>query len=223
LNSLEGFVRQIIGWREFIRGIYQRFSQKEESTNYFQHHRKMKACWWTGETGLVPLDMAIRKALRFGWTHHIERLMVLANCMNLCEIQPKQCHDWFMSMYVDSSDWVMGPNVYGMGLMSDGGIFATKPYICGSNYIFKMSDYPKPKKDETLFDLDGDKDGGEGGANWADVMDGLYWRFIDRHRDFFSSNYRMAMMTKSLDKMKDEKKDRLFAAAECFIESTTTT
>lgn len=218
LNSLEGFVRQIIGWREFIRGIYQRFSQKEESTNYFQHKRKMKKCWWTGETGLVPLDMAIRKSLRFGWTHHIERLMVLSNCMNLCEIEPKQCHDWFMSMYVDSSDWVMGPNVYGMGLMSDGGIFATKPYICGSNYIFKMSDYPKPKKGETLFEMGKD----ENAATWADVMDGLYWRFIERHRDFFAGNYRMAMMTRSLDKMNKEKKERLFTAAERFLDAVTT-
>ena len=222
LNSLEGFVRQIIGWREFIRGIYQRFSQKQDKANYFQHHRKMKPCWWTGETGLVPLDMAIKKALRFGWTHHIERLMVLSNCMNLCEIEPRQCHDWFMSMYVDSSDWVMGPNVYGMGLMSDGGVFATKPYICGSNYLFKMSDYPKPKKGDTLFELDEDGDGDGDAATWADVMDGLYWRFIDRHRDFFAGNYRMAMMTRSLDKMGGDKKRRLFAAAERFMERVTT-
>ena len=219
LNSLEGFVRQVIGWREFIRGIYQRYSSKQDHRNFFDHHRSMKPCWWTGDTGLVPLDDAIKKAVRFGWTHHIERLMILSNLMNLCEIQPREVHDWFMSMYVDSSDWVMGPNVYGMGLMSDGGVFATKPYICGSNYVFKMSDYPKPKKGETLFDAVGD-DGQA--ATWADVMDGLYWRFIDRHRDFFAGNYRMSMMTRSLDKMKDDRKAFLFAAAERFIDETTT-
>ena len=225
LNSLEGFVRQIIGWREFIRGVYQRFSSKQEQSNFFDHHRRMKACWWTGETGLRPLDDAIRKALRYGWTHHIERLMILSNLMNLCEIEPRHAHDWFMSMFVDSSDWVMGPNVYGMGLMSDGGVFATKPYICGSNYVMKMSDYRKPKPHETLFDLG---DGGNGrhqdanGATWVDVMDGLYWRFIDRHRDFFAGNPRMAMMSRSLDKMKADRRRRLFAAAERFIDQTTT-
>lgn len=219
-NSLEGFVRQIIGWREFIRGVYQRYSEKQESTNHFGHRRRMKQCWWTGDTGLVPLDDAIRKALRFGWNHHIERLMILANLMNLCEIEPLEVYEWFMSMFVDSSDWVMGPNVYGMGLMSDGGIFATKPYICGSNYILKMSDYSKPKSGESIFDL-GNNLGGS--TTWTDVIDGLYWRFIECHRDFFSRNPRMSMMARSLDKMNKERRQRLFTTAERFIDEVTTT
>ena len=201
LNSLEGFVRQIIGWREFIRGIYQHYSEQEEQENSFGHHRTMKPCWFTGDTGIPPLDDAIKKALRLGWTHHIERLMVLSNFMNLCEIQPKQAHDWFMQMYVDSSDWVMGPNVYGMGLRSDGGIFSTKPYICGSNYLLKMSDYSK--------------------GEWCDVADGLYWRFVDRNRAFFEANPRMSVMTRSLDKLKAERKERIFALAEVFIDDVT--
>ena len=98
----------------------------------------MKKSWYSGSTGLDPLDHAIKNASNFGWSHHIERLMILANVMNLCEIEPKQVYKWFMEMFVDSSDWVMSPNVYGMGLFSDGGIFATKPYICGSSYFLKM-------------------------------------------------------------------------------------
>jgi deoxyribodipyrimidine photolyase-related protein len=201
INSLEGFVRQIIGWREFIRGIYQNYSDQEESENSFDHHRKMKPCWYEGTTGMPPLDDAINKALRLGWTHHIERLMVLSNFMNLCEVQPKQAHDWFMQMYVDSSDWVMGPNVYGMGLRSDGGIFSTKPYVCGSNYLLKMSDYGK--------------------GDWCEVADGLYWRFVDRNRSFFESNPRMSVMTKNLDKMDSERRHRIFTKAGQFIADVT--
>jgi len=201
INALEGFVRQVIGWREFIRGIYRHYSEIEEGENSFDHQRKMKPCWDTGETGMPPLDAAIKKALRLGWTHHIERLMVLSNFMNLCEIQPKQAHDWFMRMYVDSSDWVMGPNVYGMGLRSDGGVFSTKPYVCGSNYLLKMSDYDK--------------------GEWCDVADGLYWRFVDRNRSFFESNPRMSVMTRSLDKMKAERKQTIFNLAEGFIDDVT--
>ncbi|MEM9296177.1 MAG: cryptochrome/photolyase family protein [Planctomycetota bacterium] len=210
LNSAEGLVRQLIGWREFVRGVYRSFSEKQESSNRWDARRTMKPCWWTGETGLRPLDDAIRKCLRFGWAHHIERLMVLANAMNLCEIQPKQAHDWFMAMFVDSADWVMGPNVYGMGLMSDGGVFATKPYICGSNYLLKMSDYPKPARSDDPAKPD-----------WAQVFDGLYWRFVDKHRDFFAGNPRMSMMARSLDKLDPERKGRIFAIAEAFLKRTT--
>ena len=153
MNSLEGYIRQIIGWREFMRGIYQNFDERLEKTNFFNHKRKMKNNWYKGNTGLPPLDHAISNAVNYGWSHHIERLMILANIMNLCEINPKQVYKWFMEMFVDSSDWVMAPNVYGMGLFSDGGIFATKPYICGSSYFLKMMHFKK--------------------GPWCDVMDGL--------------------------------------------------
>jgi len=219
INSVEGFVRQIIGWREFVRGVYRRYSQTQETRNFFDHRRQMKRCWWTGETGLLPLDDVIRKARRYGWTHHIERLMIVSNLMNLCEIEPRRVFAWFMSMYVDSSDWVMAPNVYGMGLMSDGGVFATKPYICGSNYVLKMSDYARPDRKEAAF---ASVSGGRSApAHWADVMDGLYWRFVKRHRAFFERQPRLAMMTRSLDRMDTARKSFLFAAAERFLESTT--
>ncbi|MEM8494529.1 MAG: cryptochrome/photolyase family protein [Planctomycetota bacterium] len=203
INSLEGFVRQIIGWREFIRGVYRQYERADETKNFWGHTRKLKPCWYDGTTGLRPLDDVIRKANAYGWTHHIERLMVMGNLFNLCEVEPQQAYDWFMCMFVDSSDWVMSPNVYGMGLMSDGGVFATKPYICGSNYLVKMADCYKKSED------------------WCETMDGLYWRFVDRHRDFFGSNPRMSMMLGTLNKMSDEKRETRFALAEAFIERVT--
>jgi deoxyribodipyrimidine photolyase-related protein len=197
LQSLEGFTRQIIGWREFIRGIHQQFSKEQSQGNFWQHHRRLAPSWYSGQTGLAPLDTAIEEAQRRGWSHHIPRLMVVGNLMTLCEIEPVHAHRWFMEMYVDSASWVMGPNVYGMGIFSDGGIFATKPYICGSNYILKMSDHKR--------------------GPWCDVMDGLYWRFIDKNRSFFAQNPRLALMPRALDRLSDIRRQTIFAAAEEFL------
>jgi deoxyribodipyrimidine photolyase-related protein len=202
LASVEGFLRQIIGWREFVRGVDQKFGAVQESSNFWNHHRKLGASWYRGDTGIPPLDDAIKKVLRLGYNHHIERLMVISNLMLLSEIHPQEAHRWFMEMYVDSYEWVMGPNVYGMGLMSDGGIFATKPYISGSNYILKMSDYTK--------------------GTWCEEWDGLYWSFIDRHRGFFSKNPRLSMMVKLLEKMPASKIDTLRSAAARFRDRNST-
>lgn len=201
INSHEGYIRQLIGWREFIRGIYQNFDKKLEKSNFFNHKKVMKETWYTGTTGLVPLDYSINNAIEYGWTHHIERLMILCNIMNLSEINPKEVYKWFMEMFIDSSDWVMSPNVYGMGLFSDGGIFATKPYICGSSYFLKMMHFKK--------------------GSWCDIMDGLYWRFIDKHKDFFLSNPRLSMMVRILEKMNEERKNKIFNAANQFIKNNT--
>ena len=201
LNSLEGYIRQVIGWREFMRGIYQSYSNEMETRNFFKQNRKMKKSWYDGSTGLPPLDYAIKNALKYGWSHHIERLMILSNIMNLCEIKPNIVYKWFMEMFVDSSDWVMVPNVYGMGLFSDGGIFATKPYICGSSYFMKMMDFKK--------------------GEWCNTMDGLYWRFINRNRNFFLKNPRLSMMVRIFDKMKTERKKLILAEAEKFIKQNT--
>ncbi len=201
INSYEGFTRQIIGWREFIRGIYQNYDLKLENSNFFNHKRKMKKSWYDGTTGLEPLDFSIKNAQKYGWTHHIERLMILCNIMNMCEINPKQVYKWFMEMFVDSSDWVMSPNVYGMGLFSDGGIFSTKPYICGSKYFQKMMDFKN--------------------GEWCDVMDGLYWRFIDKNKKFFLKNPRLAMMVRISEKMNKERKTRIFKEANNFIKENT--
>lgn len=201
LASLEGFIRQVMGWREFVRGIYQNFSEVQDTKNFFKHKRKLTRHWYEGTTGIPPVDDAIKKANTYGYCHHIERLMILSNIMLLSEIDPEDVHKWFMEMFVDSADWVMGPNVYGMGQFSDGGIFATKPYISGSNYILKMSDYKK--------------------GDWCEIWDGLFWRFIGKHSEFFSKNYRMSMMVKTYEKMDAEKKKNHIKAAEDFIKEKT--
>jgi deoxyribodipyrimidine photolyase-related protein len=154
LNSLEGFVRQIMGWREFIRIVYEREGCKQRTTNYWGFTRKIPACFYDGTTGIVPIDNVIKKVLQSGYNHHIERLMVLGNFMLLCEFDPKKVHQWFMEMYVDAYDWVMVPNVYGMTQFADGGLMTTKPYISGSNYLMKMSDYAK--------------------GSWQEIWDGLF-------------------------------------------------
>jgi deoxyribodipyrimidine photolyase-related protein len=201
LASIEGFVRQVIGWREFVRGIYRVFGDEQESSNFWDHQRGLTDDWYQGTTGIAPLDDAIKTSLRLGWAHHIQRLMVLGNLMTLCEIRPADAWRWFMEMYVDSSEWVMGPNVYGMGIFSDGGVFATKPYICGSNYLLKMSDYSR--------------------GDWCDTVDGLYWRFIDKHREFFASNPRLALMPKALDRLNEDRRETIFIAAETFLDRFT--
>ncbi|MEY4617007.1 MAG: hypothetical protein RJB66_1967 [Pseudomonadota bacterium] len=193
LNSCEGFVRQMIGWREFIRGIYQNFSDLQESQNFWNHKAKLTQHWYDGTTGIEPLDDVIKKVLRYGYCHHIERLMIVGNLMLLMGVHPQEAHRWFMEMFIDSSDWVMGPNVFGMALFSDGGIFATKPYICGSNYYKKMGSYKT--------------------GDWQEEVDGLYWSFIAEHPNFFSGNPRLSMMSKTYEKMSVERKKVLSAAA----------
>ena len=201
INSLEGYFRQIAGWREFIKGVYQNYDEKFEQSNFFNHKRLMKKSWYDGTTGIFPLDYSIKNAFKYAWTHHIERLMIQSNIMNLCEIKPSNVYRWFMEHYMDSSEWVMYPNVYGMGLFSDGGVFSTKPYICGSSYFRKMMDF---KKDE-----------------WCEVLDGLYWRFIENNRDFFIKNPRLSMMVRVLDKMNKDRKNKIINLADEFIEKNT--
>ena len=201
INSYEGFIRQIIGWREFMRGIYQNYALQLEQNNFFSHKRLMTKSWYKGTTGLTPLDYSIKNVIKFGWSHHIERLMILCNIMNLCEIKPQETYNWFMEMFVDSSDWVMSPNVYGMGLYSDGGIFSTKPYICSSNYFMKMMNFKK--------------------GEWNNIMDGLYWRFINKNRIFFLKNPRLSMMVRIFDKMEIKRKKYILSTANEFIKNNT--
>ena len=186
LNSLEGFVRQIIGWREFIRGMYVSQGTPMRNKNYWNHTRKIPASFYNGTTGIPPVDDAIKKLLHTGYSHHIERLMVLGNFMLLCEFDQDEVYVWFMELYIDAYDWVMVPNVYGMSQFADGGSFATKPYISGSNYILKMSNYKK--------------------GDWQPVWDGLFWNFMDKHREFFLGNPRIGMLVRMFDKMPEEKR-----------------
>ena len=185
LNSLEGFIRQIIGWREFMAAMYRRHGGTMRTSNFWQFDdRPIPEAFYTGSTGLPPIDDAIRHALDTGYCHHIERLMLLGNVMLLCGFHPTRIYTWFMELFVDAYDWVMVPNVYGMSQFADGGIFTTKPYLSGSNYVRKMSDYRK--------------------GPWCEVWDGLFWSFIHRHGDFFRSQYRLAMMARNLDRMAPE-------------------
>jgi len=201
MNSLEGFIRQVLGWREFIRGVYQTKSDYQLNKNYWGHASKLTPSWYEGTTGIAPLDDSINTAIQDGYNHHIPRLMVISNLMNLCEIDPKEIYRWFMEMYIDSSEWVMVPNVFGMATYSDGGLMSTKPYTCGSNYLLKMSNYKK--------------------GDWCNTVDGLYWRFIQKNRKFYESNPRLSLQAKLLDRMSLERKELIFGEAEKFIETHT--
>ncbi len=199
LNSLEGFIRQVTGWREFIRIVYEREGSRQRTKNYWGFSRKIPHSFWTGNTGIHPIDTVIKRIWNTGYSHHIERLMVLGNFMLLCEFDPDEVYRWFMEMYVDSYDWVMVPNVYGMTQFADGGLMTTKPYISGSNYLLKMGDWVK--------------------GNWQQIWDGLFWRFMHVHRDFFSGNPRLGMLLKTFDKMTAEKKKTHLDHAEKFLNS----
>ena len=199
VNSLEGFVRQIMGWREFIRGMYECKGVQSRTTNFWGFKRKIPSSFYDGTTGIIPIDETILKVNETGYCHHIERLMILGNFMLLCEFAPDEVYAWFMELFIDAYDWVMVPNVYGMSQFADGGLFATKPYISGSNYVMKMSDYQK--------------------GEWNEIWDGLFWRFIQVNRDFFSKNPRLNMMVRTLDKMNAERKERLLQKAEGFLKT----
>ena len=182
LNSLEGFIRQIVGWREFMAVMYRRHGIVMRNSNFWNFEdRPIPDGFYTGSTGLPPIDDAIGHALNTGYCHHIERLMLLGNIMLLCGFHPRRVYQWFMELFVDAYDWVMVPNVFGMSQFADGGVFTTKPYLSGSNYVRKMSDYKK--------------------GEWCDVWDGLFWSFIKRHEAFFRKQYRLAMMARNLDRM----------------------
>ena len=201
INSIEGFIRQILGWREFIRGVYWENMPQYKNYNYWSHNSKLNNNWYTGETGIPPLDDAIIESKEFAYSHHINRLMVISNIMNLTGIHPNEMYKWFMEMYIDAYDWVMVPNVYGMGSYADGGLFSTKPYICGSSYMLRMSNYSK--------------------GDWCDTVDGLYWRFIEKNIKFFESNPRLSLMTRSLSKMNKDRKKLIFKKAQEFIDKNT--
>ncbi len=186
INSMEGFVRQIIGWREFLRGVYEARGSEERTHNFWGFTKKIPASFYDGTTGIYPIDQTIKKVLQTGYCNHIERLMVLGNFMVLCEFDPDEVYRWFMELFIDAYDWVMVPNVYGMSQFADGGLLSTKPYISGSNYLMKMSDYKK--------------------GEWQEIWDGLFWRFMDTHRDFFKQNPRLGMLITMFDKMPEEKR-----------------
>lgn len=197
LNSLEGFLRQIIGWREFMRGIYELEGENLRQSNDWNNHRELPDGFYSGETGLPPVDAAVERVQQYAYTHHIERLMVLGNIMLLSEVNPDKVYEWFMEMFIDAYDWVMVPNVYGMSQYAAGGLFSTKPYISSSNYIRRMSHYES--------------------GGWEDIWDGIFWRFIDEHRDSIEKNPRMGVMVSHLDRMDEETLETHRENAERFL------
>jgi deoxyribodipyrimidine photolyase-related protein len=197
INSLEGFIRQVIGWREFVAGVYYFQGKKQLKSNFFKHRKKLSDKWYKATTGLIPVDDVIQKVQKTAYAHHIERLMVLGNAMLLCQIHPEEVYRWFMELFIDSYEWVMVPNVMGMSQYADGGLMVTKPYISGSNYILKMSDYKK--------------------GEWAHIWTSLYWLFIVKHKAVIAKNSRLKMMLVYLRNMKPETLKEHIDRAELFL------
>jgi deoxyribodipyrimidine photolyase-related protein len=198
LNSLEGFVRQILGWREYVRAVYLLAGEKQRAGNFWGHTKTLPRAFYTGDTGLPPVDTVINRLLTTAYAHHIERLMVLGNILLLSEIDPNAVYQWFMEMFIDSYDWVMVPNVYGMSQFADGGLIMTKPYVSASHYLMKMSDYPA--------------------GPWCDIWDGLFWRFIEKHQNYFEQNPRSKPLVRYLNRMSPDRLRKLIQSGENFLD-----
>lgn len=170
ISSFEGFIRQIIGWRNYIYTIYLLEGDKMKSMNFFNHKNKINNdILWEGNTEIIPIDNIIKKIVNFGYAHHIERLMYLGNYLLICMINPNDIYKIFMEWTIDAYEWVMVPNVYSMSQFADEGLMMSRPYVSSSNYILKMSDYKK--------------------ASWCKIYDALYYNFINTHEEYLASNY----------------------------------
>ena len=207
LNAAEGFIRQIIGWREYMRGIYFHEGPDYVKRNGLGHDRKLPALFWGGETKMNCLAKAVEQTRAEAYAHHIQRLMVTGNFALLAGIDPAEVHEWYLAVYADAYEWVEAPNVIGMSQFADDGVIASKPYISSGNYISKMSDYcgscaykvkDKTGKDACPFNL-------------------LYWHFLDRHRDTFDGNPRMGQMYSTWDRMKEDRRKTILSEAEDFL------
>lgn len=197
INSVEGFIRQIIGWREFMRATYVDLGVTMRTGNHWYHQQSMPACFYDGTTGIPPIDDTIHRINETAYCHHIERLMILGGFMFLCEIKPDDIYAWFMEMFIDAYDWVMVPNVYAMSQHADGGLITTKPYFSGSNYVLKMSDYKR--------------------GDWCDTWDGLFWRWIIKNKDSLQTNHRWSMMCKNAERLTPEKREMHLHNADAFF------
>ncbi|GIT90788.1 deoxyribodipyrimidine photo-lyase [Jannaschia pagri] len=201
LNAVEGFIRQIIGWREFIRGIY--FLQGPDYTqqNVLEHSRTLPEFYWTGETDMTCVSEAVTGTMDHAYAHHIQRLMVTGNFALLAGVAAHQVHEWYLAVYADAYEWVEAPNVIGMSQWADGGVVGSKPYVSGGNYINKMSNYCNSCSYSVSTKT------GEG----ACPFNLLYWHFLDRHRGRFEKNPRMAQMYRTWDRMDDDRRETVIA------------
>lgn len=195
LPSREGFIRQIIGWREFMRAVYIFKGSEIRNANILNHMNTLSSAWYEGTTGILPVDMTVRRVQKHAYCHHIERLMILGNMMLLMRIHPTEVYRWFMDMFIDAYDWVMVPNVYAMSQYAPGNLITTKPYFSSSNYVCKMSDYPT--------------------GEWCDIWDALFYAFLANHRKSIESNPRLAVLLKNLDALSSEKKRRFRHVLRC--------
>ena len=209
LNSVEGFIRQILGWREFLRGIYWLKMPEYLENNFFEVTRNLPQMYWTGETKMNCLSQCVNETKKNAYAHHIQRLMVLGNFALISGIDPKQVNHWFYVVYADAYEWVELPNVSGMILFADGGLVATKPYASTGSYINKMSNYCENCEYKVSI-----KNGTE-----ACPFNYLYWDFLDRNREKLSSNFRMTMMYKTYDRMDESKKTKIREDTEIFLKS----
>jgi deoxyribodipyrimidine photolyase-related protein len=197
LPSVEGFIRQVLGWREFIRGAYWLDMPQLARENHYRHERPLPAWYWTGATGMRCMQAAIGQTLEHGYAHHIQRLMVTGNFALLAELLPQAVHEWYLAVYVDAVEWAELPNTAGMALHANGGRFTSKPYIASGAYVKRMSNY-----------CDGCRyrpDRREGGDACPFTV--LYWHFLDRKEAVLAANPRTALMVRNLGRLSAAERD----------------
>ncbi|EMD84250.1 cryptochrome/photolyase family protein [Pacificimonas flava] len=207
LNAAEGFIRQIIGWREFVRGIYWREMPGYVERNFLEADRNLPAFYWSGETDMHCLAEAIGQTLDHAYAHHIQRLMITGNFALLIGADPKQVHEWYLEVYADAYEWVELPNTLGMSQFGDGGLLGTKPYASSGNYIDKMSDYCGSCRYDVKVKA------GEG----ACPFNPLYWHFLDRNRDKLQGSRRLAMPYRTWDGMDAARREEYLESARSFL------
>ncbi len=207
LAAVEGFVRQILGWREYVRGIYWTKMSEYAETNYLSAERDLPDFYWTGETELNCLREAIGGTLRNAYAHHIQRLMITGNFALLAGLDPAQVNEWYLIVYVDAFEWVELPNTHGMALHADGGVLGSKPYAASGAYIDRMSDYCRGCRYDPKVKL---------GAE-ACPFNYLYWHFLIENEDSLADNPRMAMPYRTLERMSQERRTRIVADAREFL------
>ncbi|MEQ8625345.1 MAG: cryptochrome/photolyase family protein [Vicingaceae bacterium] len=207
ISQVEGFVRQIIGWREYMRGIYWAKMPEYSSENQLNHRRQLPDFYWTGKTKMNCMSQAINQSLDYAYAHHIQRLMITGNFALLANIKPDEVDAWYLGVYIDAIQWVELPNTRGMSQFADGGLVATKPYVSSANYINKMSNYCG-----NCFYSHSKKTGEK-----ACPFNSLYWNFIDRHLEKWEKNQRMSMMAANWKKQASENKEAILKQAEGYL------
>ncbi|MGY6634067.1 MAG: cryptochrome/photolyase family protein [Alkalilacustris sp.] len=208
INSAEGFIRQVLGWREFVRGIYFREGPDYVRRNALNHQRGLPAMYWGGETRMACMAAAIGQTRTEAYAHHIQRLMVTGNFALLAGIKPWEVHEWYLAVYADAYEWVEAPNVIGMSQFADGGVVGSKPYAASGAYIDRMSDYCGGCHYRVKEKV-GDR---------ACPFNLLYWHFLIRHRERLAGNPRMAQMYRTWDRMAEDRRDTVLADADRLLE-----